>query len=89
MPRITKWSEKQRCVKPKISELWTEDLNRKYLKISSTVAKDVYTPTSANRVTLYKLIEEMMDDLFPKVSEQDPWFDKFVEVKKLDDYISF
>ena len=36
--------------------------------------------------TIYELIEETFEALFPKRSDE--WFGKFVEVKNLDDYIS-
>ena len=87
MPRITKFSEKNKCIKPKYEELWTEDYKYQYIRPLAKAAANAYR--AGDKHTVFQLIEECIDSIFPKVAEQDPWFDKFVEVKKLDDYISF
>jgi hypothetical protein len=73
MPRIAKWKEKYECVK---------NLAPRPVRF--------YFDDSSNELkthTLYDLIEEVIADLLPK--HNDEWFNKFVEAKKLDDYINF
>ena len=73
MPRIAKWKEKYECVK---------NLAPRPVRF--------YFDDSSNELkthTIYELIEETFEALFPK--RNDEWFGKFVEAKKLDDYINF
>ena len=73
MPHITKQKEKYECVK---------NLAPKPVRF--------YSDDGSNELkahTIYELIEETFETLFPK--RDDKWFNEFVEVKKLDDYISF
>lgn len=85
MPRIVKWSEKQRCIKPKYMDLWTEDYKYKYVRPVAEKAVAAYK--AGNKITVFQLIEEIIDSTLPGLTDE--WFNKFVEVKKLDDYISF
>ena len=73
MPRIVKWKEKCECVR---------NLPPRPVKMYFDESS-----CSTKTHTLYDLIEEVIADLLPQ--HNDEWFNKFVEAKKLDDYINF
>ncbi len=69
MPRIAKWKEKYECVK----------------NLAPRPVKFVFEDGSneLKTHTIYELIEETFEALFPK--RNDEWFGKFVEVKNKED----
>lgn len=73
MPHTTKWKEKNACVK----NLAPRPV--KFCFENDTGELKIHT--------IEDLIEETFEALFPK--HNDEWFDKFVEVKNLNDYVNF
>ena len=75
MPHIVKYSERMRCIKPNITTLWEEDLKYKYIKpIQEAYVQD-------DKRTVFDLIESIIEDLIPKVSNE--FFNEFVDIKEV------
>ena len=75
MPHIVKYSERMRCIKPNITTLWEEDLTYKYIKpIQEAYVQD-------DKRTVFDLIESIVEDLIPKVSNE--FFNEFVDIKEV------
>lgn len=75
MPHIVKYSERMRCIKPNITTLWEEDLKYKYIKpIQEAYVQD-------DKRTVFDLIESIVEDLIPKVSNE--FFNEFVDIKEV------
>lgn len=75
MPHIVKYSERMRCVKPNITTLWEEDLKYKYIQ----PIQEVYVQD--DKRTVFDLIESIVEDLIPKVSNE--FFNEFVDIKEV------
>ena len=78
MPRIAKWKEKKKCVKPKLDP-WQENLKLKYTPIAEQAAVEYLY---GNKTKAFQIIEDVINQTTYE------WFDKFVEVKNLNDYKS-
>ena len=79
MPRIAKWREKYECVK----------ISAKPVKF---FLEDTKTDYFEDRVTLDKIAESFatyIDQVVEESLKNSSRFDKFVEVKNLDDYVCF
>ena len=75
MPHIVKYSERMRCIKPNITTLWEEDLKYKYIRpVQEAYVQD-------NKRTVFDLIESIVEDLIPKVSNE--FFNEFVDIKEV------
>lgn len=83
MPHIVKYLEKRQCIKPKL-EPWQEDLKLKYTPIAEQAAIEYLY---GNKTKAFQIIEDVINDILPKAADE--WFDKLVDIKKLDDYINF
>ena len=75
MPHIVKYSERMRCIKPNITTLWEEDLKYKYIK----PIQEAYVQN--DKRTVFDLIESIVEDLIPKVSNE--FFNEFVDIKEV------
>ena len=82
MPRITKPSERRRLIKSE-PELWSLDLERKYLR----PLMDTYKAFSTNeynynaRASLFDIIEQIVEDTLPKTTSE--FFDKMIDIKEV------
>ena len=75
MPHIVKYSERMRCIKPNITTLWEEDLKYKYIR----PVQEAYVQN--DKRTVFDLIESIVEDLVPKVSNE--FFNEFVDIKEV------
>ena len=75
MPHIIKYSERLMCVRPTYLDNWEEDLKYKYLRL----AEEAYM--KGDKHTVFDLIESIVEDLIPKVSNK--FFNEFVDVKEV------
>lgn len=75
MPHIVKYSERLMCVRPAYFDNWEEDLKYKYLR----PAEEAYV--KGDKHTVFDLIESIVEDLIPKVSNE--FFNEFVDIKEV------
>ena len=104
MPHITKFQEKRQCVKTSRDD-WSIDKKQMYKSAADICVRGLSIPdsfykaiaamppkysdyTQENKATLFNIISDVIDDVLKPTSSSE-WFNEFVEVKKLDDYISF
>jgi hypothetical protein len=86
MPRITKPSERRRLIKSE-SELWSLDLERKYLRPLMDSINATYKEFSTNkynynaRASLFDIIEQIVEDTLPKTTSE--FFDKMIDIKEV------
>ena len=86
MPRITKPSERRRLVKSE-SDLWSLDLERKYLRPlmeSITTHHQAFSTNEYNydaRKSLFDIIEQIIEDTLPQVTSE--FFDKMIDIKEV------
>ena len=86
MPRITKPSERRRLVKSE-PDLWSLDLERKYLRPlmeSITTHHQAFSTNEYNynaRKSLFDIIEQIIEDTLPQVTNE--FFDKMIDIKEV------
>lgn len=86
MPRITKPSERRRLVKSE-PDLWSLDLERKYLRPlmeSITTHHQAFSSNQYNydaRKSLFDIIEQIIEDTLPKTTSE--FFDKMIDIKEV------
>ena len=86
MPRITKPSERRRLVKSE-PDLWSLDLERKYLRPwmeSITTHHQAFSTNEYNydaRKSLFDIIEQIIEDTLPKTTSE--FFDKMIDIKEV------
>ena len=86
MPRITKPSERRRLVKSE-PDLWSLDLERKYLRPlmeSITTHHQAFSTNEYNydaRKSLFDIIEQIIEDTLPKTTSE--FFDKMIGIKEV------
>lgn len=86
MPRITKPSERRRLIKSE-PDLWTLDLDRKYLRPLMDKLSANHQAFSSNQYTydarksIFDIIEQIIEDILPQATSE--FFDKMIDIKEV------
>ena len=86
MPRITKPSERRRLIKSE-PDLWSLDLQRKYLRPLMDSINANYQAFSSNqynydaRKSLFDIIEDIIEDTLPDI--KDKFIDQMIDIKEV------